>query len=204
MDVRTPAPSRILSRSKSASKLFSRNMRRRIISSVIPRSSPRTGSLVRDKVGDQVLPRSAMSTAVEKWPTAARLAALAAADHLPTAPAALTGCYPCQSFFRQAQNFTMAFCLMLALTGRKPLLIFRNGERARPRQSRDRRLPREHGDMASWSGAAGGPCRPGPNSEMRSAHRSAAAEVHLTAIYIYLNHICVLRKKLTIVRLAFN
>src|SRR5712671_6431613 len=87
--IRRCAAKPTISRSKSASELFSSSVRRLIISSVI------VGSPVR-LIGLATKPyrRSAMTTAVDKWPAAARLVAVAATGHLPTAPTPPQGTRP--------------------------------------------------------------------------------------------------------------
>src|SRR5262249_49981014 len=78
-----------ISRNKSASELFSSRVRRRIISSVI------VGSLgSREGLPTKPYRRAAMTTAVDKCPAAARLVAVAAAGHLPTAPTPPPGTRP--------------------------------------------------------------------------------------------------------------
>src|ERR1700730_14634824 len=78
-----------ISRSKSASELFSSSVRRLIISSVIVGSSVSVEGLA-----TKPYRRSAMTTAMDKWPAAARLVAVAAAGHLPTAPTPPQGSRP--------------------------------------------------------------------------------------------------------------
>jgi hypothetical protein len=79
--IRRCAAKPTISRSKSASELFSSSVRRLIISSVIVRSSVSVEGLA-----TKPYRRSAMTTAMDKWPAVARLVAVAAAGHLPTAP----------------------------------------------------------------------------------------------------------------------
>src|ERR1700731_4887757 len=87
--IRRCAAKPTISRSKSASELFSSSVRRLIISSVIVGSSVSVEGL-----GTKPYRRSAMTTAMDKWPAAARLVAVAAAGHLPTAPTPPQGTRP--------------------------------------------------------------------------------------------------------------
>src|SRR2546426_4553437 len=95
--IRRCAAKPTISRSKSASELFSSSVRRLIIiSSVIVRSSVSVEGLATNPYR-----RSAMTTAVDKWPAAARLVAVAAAGHLPTAPTPPQGTRPRAAFIRR-------------------------------------------------------------------------------------------------------
>src|SRR6267378_2181344 len=87
--IRRCAAKPTISRSKSASELFSSSVRRLIISSVIVRSSVSVEGLA-----TKPYRRSAMTTAMDKWPAAARLVAVAATGHLPTAPTPPQGTRP--------------------------------------------------------------------------------------------------------------
>src|ERR1700736_2188559 len=87
--IRRCAAKPTISRSKSASELFSSSVRRLIISSLIVGSSVSVEGLA-----TKPYRRSAMTTAMDKWPAAARLVAVAAAGHLPTAPTPPQGARP--------------------------------------------------------------------------------------------------------------
>src|SRR6202171_4045180 len=87
--IRRCAAKPTISRSKSASELFSSSVRRLIISSVIVGSSVSVEGLA-----TKPYRRSAMTTAMDKWRAAARLVAVAAAGHLPTAPTPPQGARP--------------------------------------------------------------------------------------------------------------
>src|SRR5207253_183938 len=110
--IRRCAAKPTISRSKSASELFSSSVRRLIISSVI------VGSLVRVEVQrPNPYRRSAMTTAVDKWPAAARLVAVAAAVHLPTAPTPPQGARPSEF---ENHNWNLSLCNRCHYLGSAP------------------------------------------------------------------------------------